>query len=81
MTVYKAIGREADRAAQVAVELIRGTPPASPTLIDGVPSTQYQPVAVTVHDIMATVGADGFWTVKDICSPAYAAACAAAGIR
>ncbi|MCK9919790.1 MULTISPECIES: sugar ABC transporter substrate-binding protein [Microbacterium] len=81
MTVYKAIGREADRAAQVAVELIRGTPPASPTLIDGVPSTQYQPVAVTVHDIMATVVADGFWTVKDICSPAYAAACAAAGIR
>ena len=36
---------------------------------------------MTIDNIMETVVADGFWTVEDICTPALAAACDAAGIR
>jgi D-xylose transport system substrate-binding protein len=81
MTVYKAIKPQAYRAADVAVALLKDKPVTGQTTIDGVPTTLLEPVAVTVHDIMDTVVADGFWTVEDICTPTYAAACAAAGIR
>jgi D-xylose transport system substrate-binding protein len=81
MTVYKAIKPQADRAADVAVALLRGEKVTAPTSTDGIPTTLLQPVPVRVGDIMSTVVADGFWTVKDICTPAYAAACDAAGIR
>ena len=81
MTVYKAIKPQANRAAEVAVALLKGQKVTAPTSTDGIPTTLLEPVAVTVHDIMRTVVADGFWTVKDICTPTYAAACDAAGIR
>ena len=35
---------------------------------------------MTVDNIMDTVVADNFYKVSDICTPAYAAACAEAGI-
>lgn len=81
MTVYKAIKPQARLAAEVAVTLVRGDEVTAPTEIDGVPTTLLEPVAVTVDTIADTVIADGFWRVEDICTPAYAAACAAAGLR
>ena len=39
------------------------------------------PSSVTIDNILETVVADGFWTVDEICTPTYAAACAAAGLR
>ena len=81
MTVYKAIRPQAERAAEVAVALIEGDEIIAPLEIEGTPSTLLQPVAVTIDNIMDTVVADGFWTVEDICTPAVAAACEAAGIR
>ncbi|KRA23951.1 ABC transporter substrate-binding protein [Microbacterium sp. Root61] len=81
MTVYKAIKEQAELAAEVAVALLRGEEVTAPLKIDGIPSTLLEPVAVTVGNIMDTVVADGFWSVQDICTPAYADACAAAGIR
>ena len=36
---------------------------------------------VTIDTVMETVVADGFWTVAEICTPDYAAACIAAGIE
>jgi len=39
------------------------------------------PVPVTKANVKSTVVADGFWTAKDICTSAYAAACKAAGIQ
>ena len=45
------------------------------------PTTLLDPVAVTVDNIVETVVADGFWTIDDICTPPYADACEAAGIR
>lgn len=81
MTVYKALKPQAERAAEVAVDLLNGRPVVGDLDVDGVPATLLDPVAVTVDDIMTTVVADGFWTVEDICTPDYAAACEAAGIR
>ncbi|WP_243077234.1 sugar ABC transporter substrate-binding protein [Microbacterium sp. SS28] len=80
MTVYKAIKPQAERAAEVAVALLRGEPVTAPLEIDGTPTTLLDPVAVTVDNLLDTVVADGFWTVEDICTPDYAAACTAAGI-
>lgn len=81
MTVYKAIKPQAELAAEVAVALLHGEEVTAPMEIDGVPTTLLDPVAVTVDNILETVVADGFWTVEDICTPQYADACEAAGIR
>ncbi len=80
MTVYKAIKPQAELAAEVAVKLLHGEEVTAPLEIEGTPATLLDPVAVTVDDIMDTVVADGFWSVSEICTPAYADACAAAGI-
>lgn len=81
MTVYKAIEPQAELAADVAVALLHGEEVTAPMRIQGTPATLLDPVAVTVDNIMETVVADGFWSVDDICTPAYAAACEAAGIE
>jgi D-xylose transport system substrate-binding protein len=81
MTVYKAIRLEAEKAAVVAVALARGEEVTGDTLVGDTPSSLFVPVAVTIDNILETVVADGFWTVAEICTPDYAAACAAAGIE
>jgi D-xylose transport system substrate-binding protein len=89
MTVYKAIKPEAEAAAELAYDLLTNTAvPASMTngkttnnsVID-VPSVLLTPVAVTKDNIKDTVVADGFWTVDQICTADYAAACTAAGLK
>ena len=88
MTVYKAIKPEAGDAAMLAVALAKGqSAPASLTLTkvnngtNQVNALILTPVAVTAANIKSTVVADGFWTAKDICTGAYAAACTSAGIQ
>lgn len=81
MTVYKALKPQATLAAEAAVDLLHGREITAETEVDGTPATLLDPVAVTVADIVDTVVADGFWTIEDICTPNYAAACEAAGIR
>lgn len=89
MTVYKAIKPEAEAAAQLAYDLLTdANVPASMTngktvnngSID-VPSVLLTPIAVTKDNIKDTVVADGFWTVAQICTADYAAACTAAGLQ
>jgi D-xylose transport system substrate-binding protein len=88
MTVYKAIKAEAEAAAQLAYDLAYGVPVPSSmtngkTVNNGkadIPSVLLTPVAVTKANIQSTVVADGFWTAADICTSAYASACATAGI-
>ncbi|PKQ26553.1 MAG: ABC transporter substrate-binding protein [Actinobacteria bacterium HGW-Actinobacteria-4] len=80
MTVYKAIKAQAYAAAEAAFALLQGEEPNAPHEVDGVPSLLLDPVSVTIDNIMATVVADGFYTVEDICTAEYAAACADAGI-
>ncbi len=81
MTVYKAIQPEAYSAAEAAVDLIKGKKITAPLTIDGIPSKLLNPVAVRVDDIEGTIIADGFWKASDICTPAYADACAREGIQ
>jgi D-xylose transport system substrate-binding protein len=88
MTVYKAIKPEAEAAAELAYDLATGTTVPS-TMVTGttnngsidVPSILLTPVSVTKDNVESTVIADGFWKVSDICTPDFAAACAAAGVK
>lgn len=80
MTVYKALRPQAQRAADVAVDLAEGRAVTGETVVDGTPATLLLPVAVTIDEIAGTVIADGFWSVEDICTAPYLAACEAAGI-
>ncbi|MCU1577875.1 MAG: xylF 1 [Rhodoglobus sp.] len=81
MTVFKPIRDEAGLAAEIAVKLVKGQPVTGKTTIGGVPTTLFDPVAVTIDNIMGTVVSGGSYTVAQICTAEYAAACAAAGIR
>jgi D-xylose transport system substrate-binding protein len=86
MTVYKAIGPEAQAAADMAISLIKGEDYADATdKVDNgtldVPSQLLTPVAVTKDNVKDTVIKDGFYTVGDICTKQYASACKAAGLQ
>ena len=87
MTVYKAVKQEAEQAAQLAVALVNGQDLPSDLVTTqtdngsgSVPSVILTPVAVTKDNIADTVVKDGYWTVSQICTSAYAAACTAAGL-
>ncbi|MEU9670600.1 substrate-binding domain-containing protein [Streptomyces bobili] len=87
-TVYKAFKPEADAAAQIAVNLLEGKDIkslATQTLTSGsgdkVPSQLLTPVSVTKANIKDTVIADKVYTVEEICTAEYAAACKAAGLQ
>jgi D-xylose transport system substrate-binding protein len=88
-TVYKAIYKEAQAAAALAVYRRAGkTPPAS--LLNGttqdinehkpVPSVLLQPQWVTPANMNATVIKDNFVPASQLCTGSYAAECKAAGI-
>jgi D-xylose transport system substrate-binding protein len=88
-TVYKAIYKEAQAAASLAVYLRAGkTPPSS--LLNGtttdinekkqVPSVLLQPVWVTPKNMNATIIKDKFVPAQQLCAGQFAAACKKAGI-
>jgi D-xylose transport system substrate-binding protein len=88
MTVYKAIKPEAEAAAQLAVALVNGKEPPSGLVGDEVdngmkqvPSVLLEPVAVTKDKVNDTIVKDEFWSVDEICTGKYAAACKEAGIE
>jgi D-xylose transport system substrate-binding protein len=86
MTVYKAIKPEAQQAAQLTMALLNGD--TSSSLVNqqvsngkkDVPSVILKPVAVTQANINDTIVKDGFWTVQQICTSAYASACKKIGL-
>jgi D-xylose transport system substrate-binding protein len=86
MTVYKAIKLEAPQAAELAYGLLQGktsSPLVNRTMNNGnkeVPSVILTPVAVTTTNIDSTVVKDGFWTVSQICTSAYATGCKKIGL-
>ena len=88
MTVYKAIRPEARVAAELAQALCRGERPVggrfAQTVNNGVidvPSVLLTPIAVTRNNVKQTVVDDGFWTVAQICTAEYEAACRATGLK
>jgi D-xylose transport system substrate-binding protein len=87
MTVYKAVTAEAQAAAKVAVPLAQGKtvpsgllPVKTPSEGKSIPSLLLTPVAVTKNQIKDTIVKDNFFTVSQICTPQYAAACKSAGL-
>jgi D-xylose transport system substrate-binding protein len=84
MTVYKAIRAEAESAAVLADDLVRGKHPSPGATVDNgagqIPSILLDPVTVTKDTIASTVVKDGFVTPSALCAGAYADACKAAGI-
>jgi D-xylose transport system substrate-binding protein len=84
MTVYKALRPEAERAAEIAIDLVNGRTPDGEVRIDvegaSIRSVLLEPVAVTRDRIGAVVIADGFFTLEQLCTSDYATACAEAGL-
>lgn len=86
MTIYKPIKPEAQAAAEAAIDAAtgktyQGNRTVSNDVANNVPAQILTPVVVTKANIASTVVADGFWTVQEICTPQYAAACAAIGLH
>ncbi|MET9607782.1 substrate-binding domain-containing protein [Streptomyces sp. NPDC006512] len=88
MSVYKPYAPEATAAAEMAVALAKGEKidgiinqkVDSPTL-KGVPSVLIPVVSLTKANIKDTVVKDGVYTVEEICTEKYAAACATLGLK
>jgi D-xylose transport system substrate-binding protein len=85
MTVYKAIKKEADAAAELAIALAKGEEPtAETTPIDNgtreVPSVLLEPVAVNKDNISEYLGEPDFPTKEDICAGKVAANCEKLGL-
>lgn len=85
MTVYKAIKPEAEKAAQIAYDLVQGNTPTGITkkLDNGtaqIPSVLLTPVSVTKANVNDTVIKDGFYTADQVCTGQYAKYCKQAGI-
>ncbi|MBW3608909.1 MAG: substrate-binding domain-containing protein [Actinobacteria bacterium] len=85
MTVYKAIKKEADAAAALAIALAKGQ---EPTGVTGsvnnesrdVPSVLLKPVAVTKENIKEYVGEPDFPKQEEICAGKLASKCKAVGL-
>jgi D-xylose transport system substrate-binding protein len=87
MTVYKAVTTEARDAADLAVAALNNKQPASglvnkstPSQGKSIPSVILTPVATLKNNVKDTVVKDKFWTVSQICTSAFKAACTAAGL-
>lgn len=85
MTVYKAIKKEADAAAELAIALAKGQ---EPTGVTGsvnnenrdVPAVLLAPVAVTKDNIKEYIGEPDFPKQAEICAGKLAAKCTAVGL-
>ncbi|MGC9668341.1 sugar ABC transporter substrate-binding protein [Planosporangium sp. 12N6] len=86
MTVYKAVKKEADAAAELAIALARGEKKTvagkvtDPTTKQDVPSVLLDPVAITKDNVKDVV-TDGYVTAAELCTGEFAAKCAEAGIK
>ncbi|MFH8836598.1 substrate-binding domain-containing protein [Streptomyces sp. NPDC017868] len=88
-TIEKPYKPEADIAATMAVNLAEGKTLSSdlvPTTVTSgsnhkVAAQLLNPVVVNKTNIKDTVVKDGLYTVKEICTPTYAAACKDAGLE
>ncbi|MDF9816239.1 D-xylose transport system substrate-binding protein [Streptomyces sp. SPB162] len=87
-TIYKAYKPEADATAEIAVKLLKGEDiksVADITATSGsgttVPAKLFTAVSVTKANIKDTVVKDQLYTVAQICTADFAAACKAAGIQ
>ncbi|MER6514580.1 substrate-binding domain-containing protein [Nonomuraea sp. NPDC001636] len=86
MTVYKAVKKEADAGAKLAVALAKGEKPTAsasvkdPETSQDVPSELLEPQAITFDNVKDVV-ADGYVTKEELCTADFAKKCTEAGIQ
>ena len=85
MTVYKAIKKEADAAAKLAIALAKGEEPTEATATvnnetKDVPAVLLEPVAVTKDNIKDYIGEPDFPKKEEICAGDLAKKCTEAGL-
>jgi D-xylose transport system substrate-binding protein len=84
MTVYKAIKKEADAAAKLAIALAKGEKPSVPDSINNgqkdVPAIFETPVAVTKDSIKQYIGEPDFPKQEEICAGKLASKCSSLGL-
>jgi D-xylose transport system substrate-binding protein len=84
MTVYKAIEKEANAAAKIAIGLLKGETPTTSDKIDNgtktIPAQFETPVPVTKDNIKDYIGAIDFPKKEDICAGKFASMCSDAGL-
>ena len=85
MTVYKAIKKEADAAAALAISLAKGEEPTGVTAsvnneTKDVPAILLEPVAVTKETIKDYIGEPDFPKKEEICAGKLATKCEAVGL-
>jgi len=86
MTVYKAIKKEADAAASLAIDLAKGQQGKTTDTVNDpvgkreVPSVLLTPQAIFFNNVKDVV-ADGFVTKAELCTAQYAAKCQEAGVQ
>src|SRR5215207_4343065 len=86
MTVYKAIKKEADAAAELAIALAKGEEPTAETApvnnnTEDVPSVLLDPVPVTKDNISEYTGEPDFPKVEEICAGKLADKCKEVGLQ
>ena len=84
MTVYKAIKKEADAAAKLAIALAKGETPEAPDTINNetkdIPAVFLDPVAVTKDNISEYLGEPDFPKKEEICAGKLASKCDELGL-
>ncbi len=84
MTVYKAIKKEADAAAELAIALAKGETPEAPDTINNetkdIPAVFLDPVAVTKDNIKEYLGEPDFPKKEEICAGKLASKCEELGL-
>ena len=80
MTIYKPIPTEANKAAEIAVNIVNGDKVTGTTDFEGIPSFIFAPTIVKKDNVKDTIVKDQYYKVSDICTADFAAACTAAGI-
>ena len=83
MTVYKAIKKEADAAAKLAIALAKGETPEAPDTINNetkdIPAVFLDPVAVTKDNIKEYLGEPDFPKKEEICAGKLASSAKSSG--
>jgi D-xylose transport system substrate-binding protein len=86
MTVYKAVQKEADAAAKLAIALSKGEEPPAGLVNaesdDGnrkVPSVLLEPVSITKDNVNDVIK-DGYIKREDVCTGRFAPMCDEAGL-
>ncbi len=80
LTVFKSFPREAQKAADIAVELALGGEVTGAEPFEGVPSFIFDPIVVTLDTLTSTIVRDGIYSTEQLCTAELKRRCVELGI-